>query len=574
METLADRIARDGPLNELDAVGWIIRLTKKLEALHTRGQAHGGISPAALKTAAVTRTSLGMLLARANAPSRAEFHSPERILQGNATLADDTWATAAMLYTLLTGASPFAASDADTVRQKILAAAPSPLSVFDVADDDLQHILDAALARDATRRASTMTALRQALESWHPDPTVKDLPPVADDQPEDDEDDDERTVMRTVPAMAAVRSAMAKRELGPSPPMRAPAQTVSNMPATTVLAAATVPGAPLPRVHDLLEDDDENAKTSLMRVPMAPMRKQAPSVTNVAPAPTAPGATRPNAAQPATGFGGLGRAPGGPAARSATRPAVGARPAPPVAPEPSAPSSRASKPQPAAGFISREAVFDDGDDDEATVMREAPIELLMQTTTRDAGGDADRATPVNPISAEVAAAAGGPVISDEATPPAMPAQFENEATTIAHDRLPEPAPEVRAPEPTMLLSEESSSTSLPVNIADMAHPHPAPQIDELPDLFGGVSEDRPPTPAEQAVRAAVVMPQQALAPSPFASARESAPSPRATPLPGPQAALQAPAPPPSAAKGLLLGVFIALLLLAAGVGVYITLLKK
>ena len=53
METLADRISRDGPLNELDAVGWAIRLAKRIEALHALGVAHGSISPECVITGTV-----------------------------------------------------------------------------------------------------------------------------------------------------------------------------------------------------------------------------------------------------------------------------------------------------------------------------------------------------------------------------------------------------------------------------------------------------------------------------------------------------------------------------------------
>jgi len=559
VETLADRIARDGPLNELDAVGWLIRLTKKLEALHKRGQAHGAISPAALKTASVPRTSLGMLVDIGAAPTRLEFQSPERLTKGGASSTDDTWAAAATLYALLTGSSPFAAADEDAVRQKILSGSPAPLATFDVGDDDLQHILDAALTREIGQRASTMTALRQALESWHPDPTVKELPPVADDQPEDD-DEDERTVMRPVAAMQAVRAAAAaKREPGPPPPPRPPAQTVPNMQAVSALAAATVPGAPLPRAHDLLEDDDDNAKTSLMKVPLIPMRKPmgsspgAPASTGK-PAPARPGAAPPGVMQ-ASAIGAIGRAPGGMAARAAnpSRSNLGAaRPAPPVP---------VAKPEP-SGFISREAVIDDGEDDEATVMREAPIELLMQTTN-DTASEADRATPVNPISAEVAAASEAPAAVDRATP------IEPKPDDAPEPVAAEPTPEARAPEPTMLLPEDG--------VLPTPNPEPQaapPRAGSLPDLFGGASEERPMTPAEQAARDSAAMPQPAQpAPMPLAAPVDMAAAGRVTPPPL-QAPMQAPAPEPSAAKGLLLGILIALLILAAGAGVYFMLLKK
>src|SRR5262249_10730003 len=39
LETLADRVARQGALNELDGVGWMIRLARRLEALHAMGVA-------------------------------------------------------------------------------------------------------------------------------------------------------------------------------------------------------------------------------------------------------------------------------------------------------------------------------------------------------------------------------------------------------------------------------------------------------------------------------------------------------------------------------------------------------
>jgi len=44
LETLAARIAQSGPLNEIDAVGWTVRLAKRIEVQHVLGTAHGKIS--------------------------------------------------------------------------------------------------------------------------------------------------------------------------------------------------------------------------------------------------------------------------------------------------------------------------------------------------------------------------------------------------------------------------------------------------------------------------------------------------------------------------------------------------
>ena len=200
VETLDDRIARDGPIKELDAVGWAIRLAKRLEALHSLGVAHGSVSPACILTAGADRTSRACIADVQVTTTSIPFQSPERVLGGDLSPADDTWAVACTLYTALTGTSPFVgANDAET-KQKILGGQPAPLAVYDVGDDDLQHILDSALARELAQRTSTVTALRGALEEWHPDPGVSALSPLDDDDDASEGEEDMRTVMRAAPA--------------------------------------------------------------------------------------------------------------------------------------------------------------------------------------------------------------------------------------------------------------------------------------------------------------------------------------------------------------------------------------
>ena len=211
METLAERIAREGPVNELDAVGWIVRLAKKLESLHARGMAHGGVSPAAMRTASASRLSLGMLIPAGAIHNRLEFRSPERMDTEATSAVDDAWSTAATLYALITGSSPFVAADDEGVLKKIRAGMFAPLSSFDVGDDDLQHIIEGALNPSFAHRTSSLAAFRAALEGWHPDSKVRELPPMVDDQPEDD-DDDARTVTRPVSAADAVRALLVQRE--------------------------------------------------------------------------------------------------------------------------------------------------------------------------------------------------------------------------------------------------------------------------------------------------------------------------------------------------------------------------
>jgi len=184
-------------MQELDAVGWAIRLAKRLEALHALGVAHGSISPACMLTASTERSAKAFLADVRRTESAPAFQSPERTLEGESSPADDTWAVAATLYTTLTGKEPFSGANEAELRQKIIAASPAPLSTFDIGDDDLQHILDRAFARDIKQRTTTVSALRHALEEWHPDPNVAQLPPL------DDEDAaEEQTMSRAVPVYA------------------------------------------------------------------------------------------------------------------------------------------------------------------------------------------------------------------------------------------------------------------------------------------------------------------------------------------------------------------------------------
>jgi hypothetical protein len=205
VETLADRIQREGPLNELDAVGWVVRLAKRLEALHSLGVAHGSVSTACVLTEGAARTSRGVLVDVIRTSGNVAFHSPERVRAGAISPADDTWALGVVLYSLLTGSLPFAGTNDDELKQRILTGAPAPLAVFDVGDDDLQRIVDDLFSRDTKARTSKVLTLRTELQKWHPDASVKDLSPVDD---EDATDDGESTRMKSeVPARVVVRTA-------------------------------------------------------------------------------------------------------------------------------------------------------------------------------------------------------------------------------------------------------------------------------------------------------------------------------------------------------------------------------
>lgn len=250
VESLAERIARHGPLGELDAIGWAIRLAKRIEVLHARGVVHGSVSPACIVAAGQDRSARAYLADAQQAAPLPAYRSPERVLGGAISTTDDVWGLAATLYALLTGQSPFSGGSEVETDQKILAAAPPPLAAYDVGDDDLQQLLDRAFAREIGQRTTSVAAVRRALEDWHPDRRVVSLPALDDGEPpggdgvrpptlggvprmhqdDDDDDDTARTVTRAVPVEEGgssgnpiVRSsrrpptALVDLEIGPSP---------------------------------------------------------------------------------------------------------------------------------------------------------------------------------------------------------------------------------------------------------------------------------------------------------------------------------------------------------------------
>jgi len=315
VETLADRIARDGPLNELDAVGWAIRLARRLEMVHLAGGTHGKVSPECVSTDGVDRSARGVLRDAGGLAHELGYQSPERVSGGAPSAADDAWGVMATLYTILTGSPPFAASTEEELRSKILGSVAPPLAVFDVGDDNLQQILDDALAREPERRIRTPETLRTRLERWHPDPTVTTLPPlesavaalpaepmsppIVDEETVDlrsepiadpgsappgagvfktplmEDDDDEQTLLREAPALlSAVASATLARFGGAQvPPAPVHADPVKPLPAAgrppddpASVRTEPLPAVPAQGVSPQLEDedDDEDMRT-LMR---------------------------------------------------------------------------------------------------------------------------------------------------------------------------------------------------------------------------------------------------------------------------------------------------------------------
>jgi Protein kinase domain len=420
VETLAERIARDGPVNELDAIGWAIRLAKRLEALHSLGVAHGSVSPACIIAAGQDRNARAYLADVQHTTSTPAFQSPERILGGDISAADDVWALASTLYALLTGQTPFQGAHDAEVRQKILAATPPPLAVYDVGDDDLQHILDNAFAREFGKRTTSIAAFRRALEEWHPDRGVANLPPLEDEDSTNDDDDGARTMM--------VRD------------------TGGYLQQKLKLAAVPVP---IPKVNED-DDDDDNIRTMMRSMPQDDLaaiiaRAQGGGGAAAAQAPPAP---VPPAAPPASARGAPGPLPrvGPPPARpQAFHGGAVPRPLPAPAAPPAAPRPGGGQPHPpgppfggrpaisAPAFGGRAApppvVNDDDDEDDniRTVMRST--EQILAEDSHDVRTMLlqEQPEPGAPSPAAMRPAAGAPPPAREPAPAptmALPVMYD------------------------------------------------------------------------------------------------------------------------------------------------------
>lgn len=200
MDKLAAYIVREGALSTYDAVGWIVRLAATLEPIHDLGVSHGRVSAKAVQIQDADCRSEGFLLDAGDLADDAAYYSPERCSGGVRSPQSDTWAVGVTLYQALTGTLPFPGTTASAVAQRIHAAPPAPLAVFDVGDDELQMLLDRVLTADKGRRLDSLAGLRRALierdraygalEQLHygrPEDTGR-AAPAGDDGDEDDED--------------------------------------------------------------------------------------------------------------------------------------------------------------------------------------------------------------------------------------------------------------------------------------------------------------------------------------------------------------------------------------------------
>jgi hypothetical protein len=151
---LVEHVRDHGGQHAVEAVRTTLRVADALSTLHDLGQIHGRVHPENVILGLAEDINPSLVF---GSRSPEEYMKPERRGGGNAPDAgDDTWATTALLYFMLTGNVP---------PQHGLGS----LSDFEgtpIDDPLLREVLLHGLARDPERRAKTLFALKRELARW------------------------------------------------------------------------------------------------------------------------------------------------------------------------------------------------------------------------------------------------------------------------------------------------------------------------------------------------------------------------------------------------------------------------
>ncbi len=301
--SVADRLARSGPLPAPEVVSIGIKVAAALECAHRGGLLHGEVRPGNVLLTAFGEPALadfGVAALRGagrpagDVPGSAAVHTPPEILEGNdPSPQTDVYGLASTLYELAAGRAPFSAFEAESpasVALRILRD-PAPPLTADGVPSALSEVLLRALSKvpgDRQASAGAMVVALRMIEDaggWPPTPYTHwegepQLPPST-------------TVptSTTVPAQGGsgplVETDSTSRKLPPSrgPSVIQPVQPARNLVWPKVVAPRVMrnpylPGPPVGR-----PTPKGVGRPVLLR---SPERPQPPSEAPV-PAPAAPG---------------------------------------------------------------------------------------------------------------------------------------------------------------------------------------------------------------------------------------------------------------------------------------------
>ena len=176
-ESLAQRLARTGPLPAATVVPIAIKIAGALETAHKAGLVHGDVKPENILISAVGEPLLGDLgLASLQAAAEPMEHlageitvhtAPEAFEEAPVTPAVDVYGLASTMYLLLLGRGPFVTFPGEEPASIILRllrdpAPRPPLGSMPIA---LADLLEAALAKDPAARPASAAEFAGSLRS-------------------------------------------------------------------------------------------------------------------------------------------------------------------------------------------------------------------------------------------------------------------------------------------------------------------------------------------------------------------------------------------------------------------------
>jgi eukaryotic-like serine/threonine-protein kinase len=173
-ETLADRLRRDGPMPQAEAVAVAVDIARALAAAHERGLIHRDIKPGnvmllpdarvkvvdfgiARAAGSDTLTNTGVVL------GSTAYLSPEQASGQPVDERADLYALGCVLYEMLTGRVPFSADTPIATMYRHVNEDPPPPSTFAPIPSELEDIVMRALEKEPKRRFASASELEAAL---------------------------------------------------------------------------------------------------------------------------------------------------------------------------------------------------------------------------------------------------------------------------------------------------------------------------------------------------------------------------------------------------------------------------
>jgi hypothetical protein len=183
-ESLADRIAQDGPLEPGTAALVLVQVLSALGAAHGSGILHRDVKPANVflgSTAAgfdfVKLLDFGVAWIAPRSPASIRryaepvgtpaYMAPEQIRGEALDERTDVWAAGVCLYEMLSGTAPFDAENVASLLVKVCEGDPVPIELRSPGiDPGLARIVHRALARERAGRFSSAAEMRSALARY------------------------------------------------------------------------------------------------------------------------------------------------------------------------------------------------------------------------------------------------------------------------------------------------------------------------------------------------------------------------------------------------------------------------